>query len=212
MLIESLSQLLGQGPPGHEAQNSMSIGNRIPPSEEELNRLNARRAGVMALLFESKSEWHTVLIRRPSYPGVHSNQIAFPGGKVEKEDASYLHAALRETEEEVGVEPSRIHVLGALSPLYIPPSNFMVHPYVGVLDGPSAWRPEEKEVAEVIEMPLKYILTEDLRVEELVQTKYGKWKVPAYKFQGHVIWGATGMMLAELAEAIHRAEGKETAF
>ena len=211
-MIERLRQLLEMGPPGYEAQNALSVGNRVPPSSEELDQLKARHAGVMALLFETKTEWHTVLIRRPSYPGVHSDQIAFPGGKVEQEDSSYLQAALRETEEEVGVEPSRIRVLGALSPLYIPPSNFMVHPFVGVLDRPSAWRPEEKEVAEVIEMPLKHILSDDLRVEELVQTKYGQWEVPAYKFQGHVIWGATGMMLAELAEAIHRAAGTERAF
>lgn len=204
-MIDRLSSLLTHDPPGHEAQNLLSLGNRIPPSEDELKELKAKRAGVMVLLFQKRSNWHTLLIRRPSYPGVHSDQIAFPGGKSEPQDPDLLRTAERETEEEVGLNPALIKHLGPLSPLYIPPSNFMVHPFVGVLDGPQKWMPQEDEVAEVIEMPVERIIGSKNVDYYKVETRYGRMKVPAFEFQGHVIWGATGMMLAELGVALEQA-------
>lgn len=205
MLIEKLSSLLAADPPGYEAQQLLALGDRIPPDAEELQRLNARKAGVMVLLFEDSNQWYTVLIKRPSYPGVHSDQIAFPGGKQELSDRDLLHTATRETHEEVGVTPQRITHIGALSPLYIPPSNFIVHPFVGRIEGDRKWVPETAEVAEVIEMPLDIIVGSHRVGYHTVHTRYGKMKVPAYEFKGHIIWGATGMMLAELGVAVERS-------
>ncbi|QTN38896.1 CoA pyrophosphatase [Cryomorphaceae bacterium] len=208
-MIEQLRTLLNTDPPGYEAQNLLALGDRIPPSPEELADLNARHAGVMVLLFQDQSTWHTVLIKRPSYPGVHSDQIAFPGGKHEKADLNLQETAIRETREEVGLLPERIDHLGALSQLYIPPSNFLVHPFVGVIDGPRNWIPEVGEVAEVIEMPLSVIMGAQNVGYHPVTTRYGNMKVPAYQYDGHVIWGATGMMLAELSVALERSGFKE---
>ena len=205
MLIERLTSLLSKEPPGYKAQSLLALGDRIPPDSDELERLNARKAGVMVLLFLEHASWHTALIKRPSYPGVHSDQIAFPGGKHEPHDRDLLDTAIRETEEEVGLAPEQITHLGPLSPLYIPPSNFIVHPYVGLIRGARKWRPQVEEVAEVIEMPLEVIVGEHRVGHFPVETRYGKMKVPAYEFEGHVIWGATGMMLAELGAALHEA-------
>ncbi len=204
-MIEQLRTLLNTDPPGYEAQNLLALGDRIPPSPKELADLNARHAGVMVLLFQDQSTWHTVLIKRPSYPGVHSDQIAFPGGKREDSDLNLQETAIRETREEVGLLPDRINHLGALSQLYIPPSNFLVHPFVGLIVGPRRWIPEVEEVAEVIEMPLSVIMGAQNVGYHPVKTRYGNMKVPAYQYNGHIIWGATGMMLAELSVALERA-------
>ena len=112
-------------------------------------------------LFQERDSWHTLLIKKPRYPGVHSNQIAFPGGKRERQDPDLLSTAVRETHEEVGLFPDRIRHIGPLSPLYVPPSNFLIHPFTGLVEGTRNWRPEEAEVALVIEMPVAVILGTD---------------------------------------------------
>ncbi len=205
VLIERLSSLLKEEPPGYKAQSLLSLGDRVPPDADEFDRLNARKAGVMVLLFLESGSWHTVLIKRPSYPGTHSDQMAFPGGKHEEGDVDLLQTALRETHEEIELPPDRIEHVGPLSPLYIPPSNFMVHPYVGMLEGERRWIPEVAEVAEIIEMPLEIIVGTQHVKSHPVRTRYGKMMVPAYEFNGHIIWGATGMMLAEPGAAVGQA-------
>ena len=104
-------------------------------------RKDAKKAGVMALFYPKENNvTHLLLILRKTYKGVHSNQIAFPGGKFEPEDADLKYTALRETFEEVGVPLAAIHVIKALSPVYIPPSNFEVQPFVGVYDATASFR------------------------------------------------------------------------
>ncbi|WP_371414618.1 CoA pyrophosphatase [Flavobacterium sp. 140616W15] len=90
---------------------------------------NPRVAAVMMLLYPKNEIAHLVLIVRNAYNGVHSSQIAFPGGKYEKDDGNYAYTALRETHEEIGVLPGKIEVIKAFTPTYIPPSNFIVHPF-----------------------------------------------------------------------------------
>ncbi len=205
VLIDRLSSLLNDHAPGHEAQNLLAPGDRIPPNNWQLEKWNTRHAGVMVLLFQERDSWHTLLIKKPRYPGVHSNQIAFPGGKRERQDPDLLSTAVRETHEEVGLFPDRIRHIGPLSPLYVPPSNFLIHPFTGLVEGTRNWRPEEAEVALVIEMPVAVILGTDHISYREVNTRYGKMKVPSYEYDGHVIWGATGMILAELAVALEWA-------
>jgi 8-oxo-dGTP pyrophosphatase MutT (NUDIX family) len=139
-----------------------------------------------------------VFIKRTSYPGVHSAQISFPGGKAEKHDADILQTALRETEEEIGVAATDIEILGNLSRVYIPPSNFMVQPVVGAIPYKPTFTPHSKEVDVLLPMPFEAFLTANTMQNTRVETRGLVMHVPAFNVQNEIIWGATAMMVAEL--------------
>ncbi|MEW7278380.1 CoA pyrophosphatase [Aquimarina sp. 2201CG1-2-11] len=170
----------------------------------QLDRLNLeekkpRNAAVMMLFYPVKSSTHFVLILRPIYKGVHSGQVALPGGKVEKYDEDYTMTALRETEEEVGVEISKVKVLKPLTKVYIPPSNFWVHPFLGYTEDRPDFVIQEEEVAKVIEVPIQELLDENNVASKILSTSYAKnIEVPSFDLKGYTVWGATAMMLSEL--------------
>lgn len=167
---------------------------------------NPRKAAVMMLFYPKKSQTHLVLIQRNSYSGVHSSQIAFPGGKVEQYDQSLSHTALRETQEEIGISPEQIEVVRAFSEVYIPPSNFMVYPFFGYSCNELSFSPDPEEVAGIIEFPLAHFLDDSNIVTKKMATSYSESiAVPAFKIQQHYVWGATAMMLSELKEILKRA-------
>jgi 8-oxo-dGTP pyrophosphatase MutT (NUDIX family) len=122
-------------------------------------------------------------------------------------EENFEHAALRETWEELGIPPERIRIIGALTPLYIPPSNFCVYPVVGVADVPLGFTPHPDEVTEVIEVPLRHLLSPDQVRRELWTIHGDKVDVPFYSFGRHKIWGATAMVLAEFLEILESAGG-----
>jgi 8-oxo-dGTP pyrophosphatase MutT (NUDIX family) len=164
---------------------------------------NPKQAAVMMLFYPKNDKTHLVLIVRNSYPGVHSSQIAFPGGKVESYDLSVAHAALRETHEEIGVNPNQISIIRAFTALYIPPSNFMVYPFLGYSTEELDFQPDPNEVSGIIELSLHDFLDEKRVVSKRMSTSYSDdIEVPAFKIQEHFVWGATAMMLSELKEAI----------
>ncbi len=170
----------------------------------ELKNLNieqkkARNAAVLMLLYPKNEVTHLVLILRPEYEGVHSGQIALPGGKVETCDLNYTATALRETQEEVGVDSAMITVIKSLTKVYIPPSNFWVHPFLGFAEKRPDFVPQEDEVAKIIEVPLVELLNDDNIVPQKLTTSYAKnIEVPSFKLNDYVVWGATAMMLSEL--------------
>lgn len=159
-----------------------------------------KQAAVMALFYPNNQQiTHIVLILRKTYEGVHSNQIGLPGGKLELHDDSLKSAALRETEEEVGVAMHRINVLKALSMVYIPPSNFEVWPFLGVCNDTPNFEIQEEEVEALLEVPLKDFLDDSNLFTQKMSTSYAKnVSVPAYQLKGHTVWGATAMMLSEV--------------
>jgi len=168
-------------------------------------KANAKKAGVMALFYPDKAQQTRILlILRNTYPGVHSNQIGFPGGKAEKTDASLLETALRETHEEVGVSKEEIAVKQALTPIYIPPSNFEVFPYLGLSYNTPNFVAQESEVEALIEVRLSDFLLDSNRIDQNLITSYSSTKiaVPAFKLNGYVVWGATAMMLNEIKELL----------
>ena len=163
---------------------------------------NARPSAVLGLLFPVTDVLHMLLIRRTSDGRAHSGQISFPGGRHEPTDADLLATALREAEEEVGLISSTVNIIGALSPLYIPVSNFQVYPYIGY----TAKRPDyilsAHEVDSIIEVPLDELLHPERKTRVEVTSPADRTfirEVPAYKLQDStIIWGATAMIISEL--------------
>ncbi len=171
---------------------------------KELNSMmieerNPRNAAVMMLFYPKKSTTHIALILRPEYEGVHSGQIALPGGKVEMQDQNYTETALRETQEEIGVPMNTVEVIKSLTKVYIPPSNFWVHPFMGFTEERPDFVLQKEEVAKVIEVPLAELLNEDNVTAQKLSTSYAEnIEVPSFKLNSYVVWGATAMMLSEL--------------
>jgi len=167
---------------------------------------SAKRAAVLCLFYPSTAgETYLVLILRKTYKGVHSAQIGFPGGKAEKEDADFEATALRETEEEVGVPRNKVTVLKEMTEIYIPPSNFFVQPYIGIMNETPSFMKQEEEVEEILEVPLKEFMNDSLRTTRELATSYAKKiEVPAFELQGHIVWGATAMMLNEIRELLRK--------
>jgi 8-oxo-dGTP pyrophosphatase MutT (NUDIX family) len=166
---------------------------------------SAKRAGVMALFYpNTQGETYLVLILRKTYKGVHSAQVGFPGGKYEAIDNNDLmQTAIRETEEEVGVPKTIVEVVKPMSPLYIPPSNFMVHPYLAVSESTPNFVKQDDEVEAIIEVRLRDFLNEANTLTTRVPTSFNvEVDVPAFKLNDHIVWGATAMMLGEIKDLL----------
>lgn len=193
--------------PAEEAHCKMA-----PPERADLIKnidwttINPKRAAVLMLLYPSDGEAKLTLIQRNEYKGVHSSQIAFPGGKIESFDESPLHTALRETEEEVSVPASDVKIVRPLSRVYIPPSNFEVSPFLAYLDQEPEFIPDPREVASVIAFQLKDLLDDQNIVLNQMGTSYSESiLVPTFRAEGHFVWGATAMMLSEMKEVLKAA-------
>ena len=155
----------------------------------------------MALFYpDIDNTTHVLLILRKSHPkDVHSNQIGFPGGKAEKRDVDLMATALRETWEEVGISPEKIEIIKGCSEIYIPPSNFVVKPFMGLHRTNALFIPQESEVAALIQVPLADIMDDaNFYIENLTTSYAQNVSVPAFKLKGYTVWGATGMMLNEM--------------
>lgn len=162
-----------------------------------------KKGGVMLLLYPGRDANLTlVLMRRQTYNGAHSGQVSFPGGAREAGE-SLLDTALRETTEEIGVPLQSLKVLGALTPVYIPPSNFMVYPYAAYSATRPNFAPNQREVAELIEVPLAALFSDGARQMTKMNIKpFGMTDVPCYNFGGNKVWGATAMILKEFKELV----------
>ncbi|MCX6199910.1 MAG: CoA pyrophosphatase [Bacteroidetes bacterium] len=199
IFIEKLKQELQKPLPGEEAQYRMAPSYRPRLTKEEILANNPRLSGVMLLLFEKKNELHIAFTQRKKYEGVHSGQMSFPGGKKDISDADLLETALRETFEEIGIDRNKIEVIGGLSELYIPPSNFLVSPSIGFATGFEKFVPPQNEVEKVVEIPVSFFFdNKNVNLRTEIKLFDGSTvHVPAYIFNEHIIWGATAIMLSE---------------
>ena len=196
------------GLPAQQSQFKMS-----PPFRRELLEKyklkvkGAKKAGVMALFYPGDDALtYFALILRNAYPGVHSRQIGFPGGKLESTDTSLMAAALREMEEEIGVSQGDVEVIKAMTDLYIPPSNFHVFPFIGMVNDRPRFTIDTGEVQRLIEIPLRDLLDEGSVTTEQVKTSYSRAaEVPAFRFDEHIVWGATAMILSEIKDVITKS-------
>lgn len=145
---------------------------------------------------------------RPNYGGVHSGQISFPGGKQEDFDASVIDTALREANEELGILSENVEIIGTLTNLFIPPSNFIVTPVIGVSNNMPSFYPDKKEVEEVIIINfLEFFCKSTLEKMDFVVSDNLTFSAPCYKIGKYKIWGATAMIISELVELIKEQIG-----
>lgn len=205
-LIESLqTQLLIGSLPGAEAHARMA--HAVRKVEPNPDKQTTRDAAVLLTLFEKEpDDWHLIFIRRGSshQRDKHAGQIGFPGGKAEAEDPDLMYTALREAEEETSIDLTGIDVLGALSPLYITVSKFMVHPYLAYSWKQPKLHPQESEVEEIIEIPLDRFIGDAARQETRIRLSQGIVlnHVPSFQVNGNTIWGATAMILNEFLDIL----------
>jgi 8-oxo-dGTP pyrophosphatase MutT (NUDIX family) len=198
---ERISKIKNLPLPGEVAHFEMAPEMRIAELKAMAERPALyRRAGVLALFYPgSDGVARLLFILRNSDSGVHSAQVAFPGGQYEEADGDLKKTALRETEEEVGVPASRIQLIRSLSQIYIPPSKFEVSPFIGLLSYNPVFRKQDSEVAALIEVPLSDVMSASSLVSRRLTTSYAKEiKVPAFQLEGHIVWGATAMVLNEI--------------
>lgn len=135
----------------------------------------------------------------------HAGQISFPGGRLEAGESTH-QAAIRETEEEIGVFESQIEIFGQLTSVYIPPSDFTVTPYVGLIRGAANFKRCQREVEQIIRAPLKHLMDPQALTSGMVTRSNGDiFKVPCYRVGPHQVWGATAIMIGELVERLRRA-------
>jgi 8-oxo-dGTP pyrophosphatase MutT (NUDIX family) len=171
---------------------------RPPPGVEP------RQAGVLLLLYPIHNVLHLVLTVRTTVLNHHRGQISLPGGGWEGEDSSYQETALREAREEIGVVTAGLELLGPLTPLYIPPSNNVIHPFVAYTPQRPTFDPDPTEVAELLEVPLPLLLDPATRREEDWIWRGAPLHVPFYAVGQHKVWGATAIVLAEFLALLNR--------
>ena len=189
--------------PGIEAQFKLAPKMRLEYNAKKIEANNPKIAAVLALFYPNQNnEVSLLLTKRANYIGTHSGQISFPGGKFEKSDLNLKETALRETFEEVGVWKKAIQVIREITEVYIPPSNFSVTPFIGILN----YKPVLKlnsEVAKIIEVPFSDLLDDNNIASISITNSYMKdTTVPCFNIDGSVIWGATAMILSEIKELL----------
>ncbi|MFN8472837.1 MAG: CoA pyrophosphatase [Anaerolineae bacterium] len=199
--IEQIQQALTLQLPGIDAWT------RMAPRQRNLALPEAttpRLAGVLILLYPLDESIYMVLTRRTDDLATHRGQISLPGGGL-KVGETPEDAALREAHEELGIAIDDVKVMGELTPLYIPPSNYLIHPIVAHLPGRPAFAPDPGEVAELLEVPLSVLFAADTRAEETWEIRGLPTLVPFYRLAGHKVWGATAMVLAEFTALLEAA-------
>ena len=204
-IILNIAKRLSEPLPGENAQMLMGSGIRMKelrfmPADE-----NTKKSAVMILLYPKNNSIYSVLILRPKYNGTHSGQVSLPGGKFETCDNDFSETALRETQEEVGIDASKINIIGALTELFIPPSNFLVFPFVGYLNEEPLFFANKKEVTKIIEYPISMLINEDIVKTKTFEIKNNiSFAAPYFDINGNVVWGATAMILSEFKEILKK--------
>ncbi len=196
--IQNLKYKLSLPLPGREAQFLMA-----PSFRKSMTKYTvAAKAAVLLLLYPKNDEWSIVFIKRSDYLGIHSGQISFPGGKFDIPDTNMEDTALRETEEEIGVTATELTIIGKLTKLYIPVSEFEVYPVVGFTNTRPVFKIDPYEVQYLIEAKVKNLLNLSIRMERSYSDNYVTGIIPYFNIDSHEIWGATAMILNEFLTLI----------
>ncbi|RYU96766.1 NUDIX hydrolase [Emticicia agri] len=203
--ISKLSYRLANYPlPGHEEIVKKMSPNRMRLKGEPNE--TTRRSGVLLLFYPKGEDIFLPLILRPQYDGVHGGQMAFPGGRAELKDKNIQATALREAQEEIGIKASDVKIIGNLTELYINPSNLLCQPVMGYINYRPDFYPDEREVADILEVPLSDFVNPDTVQTRLVEARGFRFETPGFIIQEQIVWGATAMMIAELIEIMKEIE------
>ena len=198
--IKRLTENLHNPLPGFDVQYQMAPVTRVEQLVYNNNNSSPRQSAVLALLYPEGDEAMLVVMKRATDDSVHSGQLSFPGGQAEPYDKSTIATALRETNEELGIDSRLIHTIGTLTPVYISPSNFNVIPVVGYMNSKPIFNPNE-EVEKVLPVAVSNLIKPGARQTRQVTTRYvSKLDVPCYMVEDEILWGATAMMIRELLE------------
>ncbi len=205
MRIQEIKQkLLSISPdeyPGSEAHMEMTPYKKDLVIKNDAPRLSA----VMILVYVNESHTEILLLKRSDYQGVHSSQVSFPGGKKDDSDLDLAFTACRELREETGISSTEIELIGSLTPMFIPPSNFLVHPYLAVSDKVPQIKLDERESQYHFGIRLDELLSDDFLSRTDITTSYGRLKdVPYFRLNNEIIWGATAAILNELKQILKR--------
>jgi len=204
--ISSIKKELKKPLPGRKYQYQMAPDDRDLRYSKNPKRSLPKKAGVMILLFPFSGQVSLVFIKRAVYSGSHSGQISFPGGTMTSKDHNLFQTAVRETREELGIELSNILNLGALTPLYIAVSNFMVFPFVGFIKETPVFKVQASEVQFAFMENLNTLREKKIRGYFEVDFPNLSFTAPYYLVKEQKIWGATAMILSEFLEIIQRAD------
>jgi 8-oxo-dGTP pyrophosphatase MutT (NUDIX family) len=202
--IQKISNQLRSKLPGLAAQQKMSPSVRHKGKSFPENNSFVKNSGVLILLYPKEGQLHTVFMKRTEYPGAHSGQISFPGGKAEEMDKNLIETATREAEEELDIKSDQLQILGLLTPLYVPVSSFKIQPVLAYQDTAPEFIPDPTEVSEVIEVAIQSLFDPVNRKTELLEKNEYKIISPYFDVHGHHIWGATAMILSELREVLNK--------
>ncbi len=203
-LVGRLSALLEEPLPGRAAQQAMSVQPRTPlPVGAQPSDL--RQSAVLALIYPHEGSLWLPLMRRSATLRQHGGQLALPGGGREPADTSLWETAVRETSEEIGVQSERVRRLGALTELEVAVSSNLVHPFVGYVDRRPCFQLQRSEVAGLLHLPLDALLDAENKHVEEWDLPGRRARVPFYRYQDAVIWGATAMILSEFEVLLRRA-------
>ena len=201
----NISKLITAPLGGLNAQFKLAPKIRLKYSKEIIEAKKPKKSAVLVMFYPNKNgETCFLLTLRSHYKGVHSAQISFPGGKFENEDGTLRTTALREANEEVGILEKDIEIVKQMTDVYIPPSNFLVRPFLGVLNYEPRFI-KNHEVAEIINVPLANFLDKSAISTTVLNTSYAKdIAVPCFKLNGYIVWGATAMILSEIKELLEK--------
>lgn len=202
LFSEYLRHRLARDLPGGPAQFRMAPAGRARTRPTPGIGSPARQSAVLIYLFPQRDGWHTVLMKRPHYDGVHSGQVSIPGGQLE-DGETHRQAALREFREETGVPVDDQQLLGTLSDLFIPTSNFLVRPFVACAANQPLYEPDPVEVEAIIELSVGALISDNIEKSGILTPGSGsRIEVPYFEVHNHQVWGATAMILSELKEIL----------
>lgn len=201
-LIKKVANGFNKPLPGVISQNKMAARSNLK-LPETFNK-STKKSAVLILLYPDENSIKIPFILRPAYDGMHGGQVAFPGGRMELTDENLFRTALREAQEEVGIRIADVNLIGSLTELYIPISNYLVLPVVGWMNKKPDFYPDPIEVDSILEIKYSTLVNPAIVKEEILMVRGNEIQAPLFDVGEHKIWGATAMMIAEFLDLINK--------